>query len=321
MTHEIETMAYAADTPWHGLGKKLSEKQPIEVWAQQAGMNWEILRSPAQFVVGQRDHEIGELKNVAERNVLYRSDTKAALSIVSDRYNIVQPREILEFYRDLTEVSGFELETAGVLKEGKKLWALARTGQSATFKGKDITNGYLLLATACDGSMATTAQFTSIRVVCINTLAIALNGSSAGVIKVPHSTAFDPQAVKQQLGISVTAWDDFIYNLKTLSYRKVKHTEAKRFIADVFNDPRKESPPNANDRSIATVTQLFEGKGRGSELESAKGTAFGLLNSVTEFIDHERRARSINHRLDSAWFGQGATLKQRALEQGLALIA
>jgi hypothetical protein len=59
-------------------------------------------------------------------------------------------REILEFYRDLTEQSGFELETAGVLKGGKKFWALARTGQ--TLKGKDVSNGYILLATACDGT-------------------------------------------------------------------------------------------------------------------------------------------------------------------------
>jgi hypothetical protein len=59
----------------------------------------------------------------------YRSDTKAALSVVSSRYQVVQPKEILEFYRDLTEISGFELETAGVLKEGKKIWALAKTNQ------------------------------------------------------------------------------------------------------------------------------------------------------------------------------------------------
>jgi phage/plasmid-like protein (TIGR03299 family) len=93
---------------------------------------------------------------------------------VSQRFQEVQPMEILHFYRDLTEQSGFELETAGVLKGGKKFWALARTGQSSALKGKDVSNGYILLATACDGTLATTAQFTSIRVVCNNTLAIAL---------------------------------------------------------------------------------------------------------------------------------------------------
>ena len=89
---------------------------------------------------------------------------------VSQRYQVVQPREIFRgFYRDLTEVSGFELETAGGVKGGRKIWALAKTGQSMALRGNDVTNGYLLLATACDGTLATTAQFTGIRVVCNNT--------------------------------------------------------------------------------------------------------------------------------------------------------
>jgi phage/plasmid-like protein (TIGR03299 family) len=78
-----------------------------------------------------------------EQRVLYRSDTHAPLSVVSQRFQEVQPMEILHFYRDLTEQSGFELETAGVLKGGKKFWALARTGQSSALKGKDVSNGYI----------------------------------------------------------------------------------------------------------------------------------------------------------------------------------
>jgi phage/plasmid-like protein (TIGR03299 family) len=94
---------------------------------------------------------------------------------------VVQPREVLEFYRDLTEVSGFELQTAGVLKAGKKFWALARTGKEANLKGSDLVRGYVLLATSCDGSLATTATPTTIRVVCNNTLTIAINGATSAV--------------------------------------------------------------------------------------------------------------------------------------------
>src|SRR5471032_1733679 len=123
------------------------------------------------------------IQSFPENKVLFRSDTNAPLSVVSHRYHVVQPSEILEFYRDLTEVSGYELETAGVLKGGRKIWALARTGQSSTIKGNDAMNAYVLLATACDGSLATTAQFTSIRVVCNNTLAVALDAGN-GAVKV-----------------------------------------------------------------------------------------------------------------------------------------
>lgn len=343
MAHLIDTMAFTGQTPWHGLGNQLAPKQPIEIWAEQAGMNWTIEQSPVHFMAEDTDtsNPIIQLKdsllqlpqnNVLPFNdhkVLFRSDTREPLSVVSQRYHVVQPREILEFYRDLTEKSDFELETAGVLKGGKKLWALARTGQSAAIKGKDVTNGYVLLATACDGTLATTAQFTSIRVVCNNTLAVALregNSSSShqGIVKVPHNTRFDAASVKQQLGISVSAWDEYIYRLNLLSDRKVKTIEADRFLWNVFNDNGNRGNTSAtssfNERAINKVKTLFEGHGRGAMLQSARGTAFGLLNAVTEFVDHERKAKSTDHRLDSAWFGTGAAVKQRALDLAVEMI-
>ena len=343
MAHQIEQIAYVGETPWHGLGNQLSPNQPLEVWAQQAGMDWRIESSNVSYMA-QNERGQSIIMPFEEQRVLYRSDTHAPLSVVSQRYQEVQPMEILEFYRDLTEQSGFELETAGVLKGGKKFWALARTGQSTTLKGKDVSNGYILLATACDGTLATTAQFTNIRVVCNNTLAIALRGqsSSAGVVKVPHSTKFNAEKVKQQLGISVRAWDEHMYEMKQLTQRKVTQGEAAAYFDAVFNNtslsiadqeeniiqfyrniatpnPAKEkSEPNG--RAMTKVMDMFNGQGRGAELSSAKDTAYGLLCSITEFADHERRAMSTDHRLDSAWFGAGAALKQRGLEQALRLV-
>jgi phage/plasmid-like protein (TIGR03299 family) len=351
MAHQIEQIAYVGETPWHGLGNQLSPHQPIEVWAQQAGMYWRIESSDVSYMA-QNERGQSIIMPYEEQRVLYRSDTHAPLSVVSQRYQEVQPKQILEFYRDLTEQSGFELETAGVLKGGKKFWALAKTGQTSALKGKDVSNGYILLATACDGTLATTAQFTSIRVVCNNTLAIALKGqnSSAGVVKVPHSTKFDAEKIKQQLGISVRAWEDHMYEMKQLSQRKVTQTEAAAYFDAVFNNtslsvPEQEdgiiqfyrnvamqaqsnnpatkadNKTEPNGRAMSKVMTMFNGQGRGAELSSVKDTAYGLLCSITEFADHERRAMSQDHRLDSAWFGAGAGLKQRGLEQALAMIA
>ena len=347
MAHQLEQMAYVGETPWHGLGNPLTPNQPIEVWAQQAGMDWHIESSNVSYVA-ENQHKQRIIMPHDEQRVLYRSDTHAALSVVSQRFQEVQPREILEFYRDLTEQSGFELETAGVLKGGKKFWALAKTGQSTALKGKDVSNAYILLATACDGTLATTAQFTSIRVVCNNTLAIALKGqnSSAGVVKVPHSTKFDAGKVKQQLGISVRAWAEHMYEMKQLSQRKVTQTEAAAYFDAVFNNTSLNNTEQddgiiqfyrnvatqaqsnnvanktePNGRAMSKVMTMFNGHGRGAELSSAKDTAYGLLCSITEFADHERRAMSQDHRLDSAWFGAGAGLKQRGLEQALSMIA
>ncbi|WP_250525233.1 DUF932 domain-containing protein [Caballeronia sp. GAWG2-1] len=321
--HLVQSMAYVNETPWHGLGNQLAANQPLEVWARQAGMDWRIEETEVRFVSGSAGSSLGSIHAFPEQKVLYRSDTKMPLSVVSSRYNVVQPETILEFYRDLVEVGGYQLETAGVLRDGKKLWALARTGQNATLKGRDRVNGYLLLATACDGSLATTAQFTSVRVVCNNTLAIAL-GDSTGAVKVPHRSQFDAQAVKRQLGIAISSWDGFIVRMKALSECKVNDTAAETFFRRVLTYPATSAStpvPATNDSAIKSVQELFAGRGKGADMASAAGTAWGLLNSVTEFVDHQRRARSDDHRREAAWFGTGAALKQKAWDEAIRLIA
>jgi phage/plasmid-like protein (TIGR03299 family) len=322
MSHLVEAMAYKGATPWHALGERLPPQQSLEVWARAAGMDWTIKEAPVRYMTEQAG-ALGSIMSFDEQKVLYRSDTKAPLSVVSGRYQVVQPKAVLEFYRDLTQISGFELETAGVLKEGKKFWALAKTGKEATLKGDDVVKSYLLLATSCDGTLATTATPTTIRVVCNNTLTIALNGASSA-IKVPHSTSFDAQAVKKQLGIAVSQWDSFMYRMKTLSERKVKSHESMNYFLKVMcqTDSRVDPAQGLmNERALKKVQVLYEGQGHGAELASASGTAWGLLNAVTEFVDHERRARSQEYRMDSAWFGQGAVLKQRALDHALQMVA
>lgn len=330
MAHEVQTMAYVGDTPWHGLGNALTPNQPIEVWAEQAGMNWRIESSDVSYYA---QHAAGGqlIMPFSDNKVLYRSDTLEPLSVVSQRYQEVQPSEILEFYRDLTEQAEFELETAGVLKGGRKFWALAKTGQSTALKGKDVSNGYILLATACDGTLATTAQFTSIRVVCNNTLAISLADKSGSVVKVPHSTVFDAAKVKNQLGISINQWNEHMYQMKQLTERRVTQAEATNYLNRLFNDvddtlimfptnkKTQKAVPNA--KAMNQIMTMFNGQGRGADLDSARDTAYGLLCAVTEFTDHERRAMSTDHRLDSAWFGTGANLKQKGLEEAMRLIA
>ena len=317
--HQVESMAYVGDRPWHGLGNKLAAGQSIEQWRKDAGMDWEIKESAVSFVCGKDG--IGSLHEYPEQKVLFRSDTKRPLAVVSKRFQVVQPEEILEFYRGLTEDAGFELETAGVLREGRKFWALARTGQSTTLKGKDQVNGYLLLATACDGSLATTAQFTSVRVVCNNTLQIAL-GDNRGAVKVPHRSAFDAEAVKQQLGITVAPWARFVSQMKDLVACPVDPNSVEGLLRRVLVYPGQPGKaPVVNEQAVRSVRALYDGGGRGAQLASSRGTAWGLLNSVTEYVDHHRRARSDDYRREAAWFGQGATFKQRAWDELVQLTA
>lgn len=304
MSHLVEAMAFVGATPWHGLGNQLSEHQPLEVWQREAGMDWTIEQSDVLFNVAPDGMHI---RSYSDAKVLYRSDTLAPLSVVSPRYKVVQPHEVLHFYNDLVQAGGFELETAGVLKGGRKLWALARTGQETLLKGGDQVKAYLLLATNCDGTLCTTAQFTSVRVVCNNTLQMAVGDSSG--------------AVKESLGLGLSAWDRFIGNLKDLSRRPVSPEEARQYFSEVLEEPMSDDQDEpVLSRAMQQVAALYAGAGMGSLLSSSHSTAWGLVNAVTEYVDHHRRARSQDYRLDSAWFGQGAQLKEKALHQALALL-
>lgn len=316
--HLVETMAYAGEKPWHGLGNRLAPQQPIEVWKRQAGMDWKVEEAEVRYVAGNQN--LGAIHAFPEQKVLYRSDNGSPLSVVSKRFRVVQPGQILEFYRDLTANSGFKLETAGVLREGRKFWALARTGQSATLKGGDKVDGYLLLATACDGTLATTARFTSVRVVCSNTLTIALDNAT-GAIKVPHRSQFDPDVVKRQLGITVSSWDGFTARIKALVERPVDPDVVDGLLRRVLTYAGPDGQATVvNEQAMANVRSLYEGGGRGALMPSSRGTAWGLLNSMTEFVDHHRRARSDDHRRDAAWFGPGAQIKQRAWDEVMKLV-
>lgn len=317
MSHLVEAMAFVGATPWHGLGNELSPNQPLEVWQQEAGMSWTIEHSDVLFNVASDGMHI---RSNTDAKVLYRSDTYAPLSVVSPRYKVVQPYDVLEFYRDLVHAGGFELETAGVLKGGRKLWALAKTGQETMVKSGDKVKAYLLLATSCDGTLCTTAQFTSVRVVCNNTLQMAVKNHS-GAVKVPHSTVFDPKQVKEELGIGLSDWDHFMGNIKQLSQHPMSQQEADNYFRAVLGEPivLDGSEPVAS-KALQQLSALYSGAGMGAMLTGTRGTAWGVLNAMTEYVDHHRRARSQDYRLDSAWFGQGAQLKQRALDTALALL-
>ncbi len=262
MSHEVESMAYVQQVPWHGLGNRLTQGQPLEIWLKQAGMEWAIHEAPVQF-----QSAIANSQQFEGQKVLYRNDTTAPLSVVSDRYQVVQPREVLEFYRDLVSAGGFELETAGVLKGGKKLWALAKTGRETVLRGGDRVKAYLLLATACDGTLATTCQYTGVRVVCNNTLQMAV-GDDTGAIRVPHSTKFDATSVKRELGLGITAWDTFQRNIHTLAERNVSPAEAQKYLTTVLGDPVLPMDEQPREKLLKSVHDLYAGKAVGAVLTS-----------------------------------------------------
>lgn len=317
MAHLVENMAYAGQVPWHGLGFQIDPDASIEDWQKAAGLDWEVKKAAVEF-------QNGERHIMKDTFVLYRDSDSRPMSVISTRYKPVQPAEILEFYRDLISMHGMKIETAGSLKDGKRIWALAKTGEVHKVLGTDQVEGYLLLATSYDGTFATLAQFTSVRVVCNNTLQLSFNNHGAR-ITVPHFREFNAEAVKNQLGIGHEAWQAFTSMAEVLARTKLDEGKAKDTISNVFRLPLGIPTPDelvkqAVDRAHAdNVFQLFMGKARGADL--AGQTAWGLVNAVTEYVDHGKRARGQGNRLDSAWFGEGANIKQRAWDEAQLLAA
>lgn len=303
----IAEMAFVGETPWHGLGQILLPESTIDEWRVAAGMDWDIKRTHVQYTNG-------ELHDWTENQVLYRSDTNKPLAIVSPKYKEVQPKQVLEFFRDLVDYNGFTLETAGTMKGGRRFWALANTGLGGEVVDGDNINSYLLLVTSCDGGMATMAQFTSIRVVCNNTLQMSLNENHGTRVSVRHNTTFNPDDFKTQLGLNATeVYSGFMERMKDCANKSLTGTLAEEMIEQMF--AKKGVQGSIRDtKGFKTVMQLFNGVGKGSRIDGVAGTAWGLINAVTEYSDFHIRAKNQEYRLDSAWFGAGRALKDNILE-------
>lgn len=325
MSHEIDmsngraNMAFSGKTPWHGLGQTMDENAPLEVWRVQAGMNWDIIEAPVRF----REAINGEDHIFDQRKVLYRSDTKMPLSAVASTYQVVQPEAVLEFYRDLIETAGFKMRTAGVLFGGKKFWALADIGKWERVKDNEF-GGYLLLATACDGSMATRAQFTSVEVVCNNTLRMAVQtneGATKPMLSIPHNTTFDAAKVKAELGLAAGSWDAYMADVRKLAERSVSDREALQWLIDTFGDPKLKVEDQApgDVKIMKMVHNLFTTDGVGHDLDGRKGTLLGLVSATTEYYDYHTGHRTTDGRLDKAWFGETAAKKQQSWDQAMLL--
>lgn len=321
MAHELHmtdgkaSMAYVGETPWHGLGQSLTEGADIDVWKREAGMLYQIKSA----TLGAHAEGVKDPIAIPNKIALYRDDTNQVLGVVGNRYHVVQPEEVLEFFRDLTEERGFTLETAGVLFGGSKYWALARTPHHLTLEDDEIKE-HLLLATACDGSMATTARYVRTRVVCNNTLEASFHeGSQGKIIRVEHRSAFKAGNVKRELKILEGSWNEFSDQVAKMSEVKVEFEQAAKFYIDLLGKPELPMDDQTSSLPAEMYNRFIEDRYIGSEMVAAKGTVWGLVNVITEDVDHHRGLIA-DRRLKSAWFGKGASLKSRAFEMASNLI-
>lgn len=279
----------------------------------------------AQFLGGYNDpNALTALATMDDQHVLMRSDTKAPLGNVSARYKVVQPRQIMETLKNEASKQGFELETAGTLFGGSKFWAMASDGEAAEIGKGDILLGRTLLSTSCDGSSKTIGKKTTIAVVCNNTFTAAMRDGQKQHGQ-SHRSKYDAQAMARALGLvhddTFTSTVDMARRLADKAISRAKAEDVTTTLLMPADAPTLDKEIEKVRESLAfkRINALFNGQGMGSRLDGRSGTAWGWLNSVTEYADHHARTTSVENRVNSAWFGAGDQLKTRAMELAVAL--
>lgn len=327
MSHELDfstgsaAIAYRGDdVPWHGFGNVIMEGDSIETIQEKAALNWTVDPTPSLYMFD------GKLRTVPNRVQLVRSDTGESLSEMSgSNYKIRQPSEILGFFKGLTENNGLQINVAGALHGGKKVWALAeRVGMGGTI-GEDLIKPYILLIDSYDGTHATTARWTSVRVVCQNTLSFSEKDRKTQV-KRKHSQEFDIEGMHLELGEFDESFKAYIEAMQAMAKVKISDKTLERYFGklyapDAFADESKWLKGPAPDfakvstnkrNTIADLLNLVRDN-PGASLASADTTLYGALQTVTYFHDHEARTKG-NKRWESATVGAGNRMKDAARE-------
>jgi phage/plasmid-like protein (TIGR03299 family) len=332
MSHQIATragiysFAFTGDRAaiWHGHGQQMADGASLDEWLRASGMNFEVLAAPVEYAIG----DCNDLHRMPDRQVLYRSDDATALAVVSDSFKVVQPRQLEEFIFSLFESVNLKPDTAGVLFDGRRFFATAKIDGDLDVGGGDTINGHILAATAVDGTMATEIRNVATRVVCNNTLTVAMNEKGKRGFKVSHRSVVDFEVARKALGLAVQGAESEFARLlgqaTRLSQFTMTRDRADGFVTSLLSGASTDAKVQAQVKEsmgYRKILSLFGGDAIGADMDTARGTAWGLLNAVTEYADHHVRARSDAHRMDSALFGPGDALKADAFQQLVQLTA
>lgn len=309
MAHMVETMAYAGEVPWHGLGKKVLPDLTPEQMMEEAGVNWTVRKVPAYANVDGRQVSVG-------RSALVRESDNKVLDVVGDDWNPVQNAEAFEFFHEFVMRGDMEMNTAGSLRDGKIVWALAKIKDSFTLGGKDQVDGYLLFSNPQMYGKSIDIRFTPIRVVCNNTLTLSLNTKSDNMVRVSHRTQFNAEAVKETLGLAhhkMEQYKEMGDFLRSKRYNGESIVEYFKSVFPVAVQGEKEKTRKDMSKGASTALDILETQ---PGAEFAPGTWWNAFNAVTFYTDH-LAGRTADGRLSSAWYGPNKALKWNALEQAV----
>lgn len=303
MAHNVETMAYAGETPWHGLGTKvLPDLTPAQM-QKEAGLDWSVdLQEVFTEING---------KNVSlPKKALVRSSDNRVLDVVGNDWKPVQNDEAFEFFADFVRAGDMEMHTAGSLRDGQLTWALAKVKGGFELFGGDTVEPYLLFSNPFLYGKSIDIRFTPIRVVCNNTLDLSLGTAVANSYKQGHRVTFDPTKVKEALGVVTSKLDTYKEMAEFLG--------SKRYNGETLEEYLKLSFPvtGAKKEVSRNAVRAMEAIDSQPGANFAEGSWWSAFNVVTYMHDHEL-GRNADNRLSTSWFGTGRAKKVQALERAI----
>jgi len=302
---QIETSATVGKCPW-GIGTEVSnDLTPIQMM-QKAGVDWSVEKIPTYA-----RHNNVEVPTGME--ALVRSSDSKILTQVGGNWNPVQNEQAFEFFNDYCSAGDMEMSSAGSLKDGKMVYAMAKVKESFDILGGDQVDSYLLFSNPHEYGKSIDVRFTPVRVTCMNSLSLALKGTSVNSTKINHRRAFDAEQVKITMGLAHEKFDQYKEMAQLLSKRQFTADTLIQYYNSLFpsQSPKeevrgyKDLAPNAKKAYELLETQPGAEFGRGSWWQA--------FNSVTYLTDHQL-GRTADSRMTSAWYGANQVKKKKAAE-------
>ncbi|NJK58933.1 MAG: DUF932 domain-containing protein [Pleurocapsa sp. SU_5_0] len=311
MAHNFDSGFLVNQGAWHGLGKVLDNPPTTAQAIIDAGLDWQVKEQPIYT------QSNSGLSPISTYKSLVRSTDHQLLGVVSNKYKPLQNHDAFSWFDFLLHDGDVALETAGSLRDGKRIWVLAKINQSPVdIIQDDPVEPYLLLSNSHDGSSAVWIQFTPIRVVCQNTLSYALSTRNKDqalgrAFRIRHQGN-----IESKLNQAKTALDFARqrFSVATDEYKAMASYSLNQADLDLYLSLVLDTDTPQSSRAYPQIVANFlEGRGNHGD------TLWDAYNGVTEWLDYQR-GTSDSNRLDSSWFGTSAKLRALAHSSALEFV-
>ena len=290
MAANVETMMYVREKPWHGLGTMVQDAPNSLDALRLAELNWEV--RPGKVAVA----ETGVVIPNAVANI--RSSDGKVLGIVTDRYRVVQNVDAFAF-TDTLIGGDVRYETAGSLNGGRKVWLLARLPETKV-AGDDV-EPYLCFTNTHDGSGAVKAFVTPIRVVCNNTLNLAINGAKR-TWSVRHNGDINKKIAEARESLELA--NRYMQALDTEAQKmaeiKVDEAKLEKLLTSLFNKPKDDASDREKRNFDSQMAQYYICY-NAADIAQFRGTAWGAINAMTDMVAHQAPLRAASNYAENNW--------------------